>query len=197
MIFLDVPLFLMAALYTCIAVSYMKKYTIYPLSCFSDPYCMLGIRPGPPPAKPQVYVLYTLFSLNYNKTGHNKLDMILNSLDNGCWAHEKFLSLTDVCWQCCRRPFHQVREGNREHCKKRLAVFYSKGPAPMGGWGRVKRLARWRRELKPNSWTYNFFEVSGHNLESFFMDFLNPRDGGLVFIRFSSFLLYSVHSNAL
>jgi hypothetical protein len=40
--------------------------------------------------------------------------------------------------------------------------------------------------LKPNSWTYSFFEVSGHNLESsqtwgFCMDFLNHREGGMVF----------------
>ncbi len=39
---------------------------------------------------------------------------------------------------------------------------------------------------KPNSWTYNFAEVSGHNLESFqtwgfCMDFLNHREGGMVF----------------
>ncbi len=37
-----------------------------------------------------------------------------------------------------------------------------------------------------DSWTYNFFEVFGHNLESFqtwgfCMDFLNHRDGGVVF----------------
>jgi len=49
---------------------------------------------------------------------------------------------------------------------------------------------------KPNSWTYNFIEVSGRNLESsltsgFCMDFLNQREGGIVFcIRVSSFLLY-------
>ncbi len=39
---------------------------------------------------------------------------------------------------------------------------------------------------KPNSWTYNFLEVSGHNLESSqtwgtCMDFLNHREGGMVF----------------
>jgi hypothetical protein len=50
---------------------------------------------------------------------------------------------------------------------------------------------------KPNSWTYNFVEVSGHNLASslkwgFCMDFLNHREGGMVSIRFSSFLLYNV-----
>ncbi len=40
--------------------------------------------------------------------------------------------------------------------------------------------------LKPNSWTYNFVEVSGHNLESSqtwgsCMDFLKHRDGSMVF----------------
>ncbi len=40
--------------------------------------------------------------------------------------------------------------------------------------------------LKPNSWTYNFVEVSGHNLESsqtwsFCMNFLHHREGGMVF----------------
>ncbi len=40
--------------------------------------------------------------------------------------------------------------------------------------------------LKPNSWTYNFVEVSGHNPESsqawgFCMDFLNHREGGMGF----------------
>jgi hypothetical protein len=49
-----------------------------------------------------------------------------------------------------------------------------------------------------NLWTYNFVEVSGCNLESsqtwgYCLDFLNHREGGVVFfIRFSSFLLYSV-----
>jgi len=38
----------------------------------------------------------------------------------------------------------------------------------------------------PNSWTYNFIELSGHNLESsqtwsFWMDLLNIRYGGMVF----------------
>jgi hypothetical protein len=47
--------------------------------------------------------------------------------------------------------------------------------------------------LKPNSWTYNFVEFSGHNLESsqtwdFCMDFLNHREGVWFSIRFSSFL---------
>ncbi len=42
------------------------------------------------------------------------------------------------------------------------------------------------RAQKPNSWTYNFVEVSGHNLESsqtwgFCMDFLNHSEGGMVF----------------
>ncbi len=51
------------------------------------------------------------------------------------------------------------------------------------------------RNQKPNSWTYNFIEVSGHNLESsqtlgFCMDFLNCREGGMVFDQFSFFLLY-------
>ncbi len=57
-------------------------------------------------------------------------------------------------------------------------------------------------DMKPNSWMYNFIEVSGHNLESFqtwgfFTDFLNRKGKGVwFFIRFSSFLLYStVHSN--
>jgi hypothetical protein len=41
-------------------------------------------------------------------------------------------------------------------------------------------------EQKPHSWRYNFVEVSGHNLESsqtwgFCMDFLNEREGGMVF----------------
>jgi len=44
----------------------------------------------------------------------------------------------------------------------------------------------WCSVQKPNSWTYNFFEVSGHNLESshtwgFCMDFLNHREGDMVF----------------
>ncbi len=39
---------------------------------------------------------------------------------------------------------------------------------------------------KPNSWMYNFLEISGHNLESsqtwgFCMDFLNHREGSMVF----------------
>jgi hypothetical protein len=43
------------------------------------------------------------------------------------------------------------------------------------------------RVLKPNSWTYNHVEVSGHNLESsqawgFCMDFLNHREGGYGFL---------------
>jgi hypothetical protein len=49
--------FLLCAIVSNISTSHCVlyvKYTIYPLSCFSDPYCMLGIRPGPPPAKPQV-----------------------------------------------------------------------------------------------------------------------------------------------
>jgi hypothetical protein len=42
------------------------------------------------------------------------------------------------------------------------------------------------RDQKPNSWTYNFVEISRHNLESsqawgFCMDFLNHREGGTVF----------------
>ncbi len=42
------------------------------------------------------------------------------------------------------------------------------------------------RNQKPNSWTYNFIEVSGHNLESsqtwgFCMDFLNQREEGIVY----------------
>ncbi len=49
---------------------------------------------------------------------------------------------------------------------------------------------------KPNSWTYNFVEVSWHTLESsqtggFCMDFLNQREEGM-FSMFSCFLLYSV-----
>ncbi len=53
------------------------------------------------------------------------------------------------------------------------------------------------RTQKPNSWTCNFVEVSEHNLESsqtwgFSMDFLNHREGGMVFYQISSFLLYSV-----
>ncbi len=49
---------------------------------------------------------------------------------------------------------------------------------------------------KPNSWTYNFVEVSGHDLESsqtwgFFMDFLTLREVVWFSVRFSSFLLYS------
>ncbi len=48
---------------------------------------------------------------------------------------------------------------------------------------------------KPNTRTYKFIGVSGHNLEScetwgFCMDFLNHREGGVVTISFSSFLLY-------
>ncbi len=50
---------------------------------------------------------------------------------------------------------------------------------------------------KPNSWTYSFFEVPGHNLESsqtwgFCMDLLNHREGGVVFCQVFFFLLYSV-----
>ncbi len=49
--------------------------------------------------------------------------------------------------------------------------------------------------LKPNSLTYNFIEVSWHNLESsqtlgFCMYFLNLRERVRFSIRFSSFLLY-------
>jgi hypothetical protein len=41
-------------------------------------------------------------------------------------------------------------------------------------------------DQKPNSWTYNFIEVSGRNLESsqtrgFCMDFFNHREGDIVF----------------
>ncbi len=49
---------------------------------------------------------------------------------------------------------------------------------------------------KPNSWSYSFIEVSGHNLESsqtwgFCIDFLNQREGGVWFsIRIFSFLIY-------
>jgi hypothetical protein len=54
-----------------------------------------------------------------------------------------------------------------------------------------------KRVQKPNSWTYNFVEVSGHNLESsrtwgFCLDFLNQRKGIWISTRFSSFLIYSV-----
>ncbi len=52
---------------------------------------------------------------------------------------------------------------------------------------------------KPNSWTHNFVEVSGHNLESsqtwrLCMDFLNHREGGtcMVFNQVFLFLFYSV-----
>jgi hypothetical protein len=39
--------------------------------------------------------------------------------------------------------------------------------------------------LKPNSWTFNFVEVSGHNFVrsqtwGFCMDFLNHREGGII-----------------
>jgi hypothetical protein len=54
------------------------------------------------------------------------------------------------------------------------------------------------RIQKPNSWTYNFVEVSWHNLEisqtwGFWMDFLNHKEGGMFF--YQVFLLsvqYSV-----
>ncbi len=47
-------------------------------------------------------------------------------------------------------------------------------------------------EQKPNSWTFNFIEVSGHNLESsqtygFCMDFWNHREGVWISIRFPPF----------
>jgi hypothetical protein len=55
-----------------------------------------------------------------------------------------------------------------------------------------------RNTLKPNSWTYNIVEVSGHNLDSsqtwgFCMDFLNHREGSMVsgFHPFS----FTVYSN--
>ncbi len=49
-----------------------------------------------------------------------------------------------------------------------------------------------RTILKPNSRTYNFVEVSVHNLASFqtwgfCMDFLHHREGGMVFYQISSF----------
>ncbi len=48
---------------------------------------------------------------------------------------------------------------------------------------------------KPNSWKYNFVVFSGYNLESsqtwgFCMDFLNHREGGIVFYQVFAFLLY-------
>jgi hypothetical protein len=52
-------------------------------------------------------------------------------------------------------------------------------------------------DRKPNSWTYNFIEVSVHNLESFqtsgfCMEFLNNREGVWFSISFFSFLLHTV-----
>ncbi len=57
-------------------------------------------------------------------------------------------------------------------------------------WEQLRRI----HLLKPNSWTYNFIEVSWHNLESsqtwgFCMDFLNQREGVWFSIRFSFSLL--------
>jgi hypothetical protein len=50
--------------------------------------------------------------------------------------------------------------------------------------------------MKLNSCTYNFVEVSRHNLEiirlDFCMDFLNPREGGMVFYQVFLLSLYSV-----
>jgi hypothetical protein len=52
----------------------------------------------------------------------------------------------------------------------------------------------WEQLLKPDSWTYNFVDVSGHNLESsqiwgFYMDFFDHKGKG---VWFSVFLLYPV-----
>ncbi len=62
---------------------------------------------------------------------------------------------------------------------------------------RVVRLASKRPTKKAELMKVHFVEVFGHNLESsqtrgFCVDFLNQREGGMVFIRFSYFLLYSV-----
>ncbi len=67
----------------------------------------------------------------------------------------------------------------------------TKHPLLKGCPGKPKIL----RVQKPNSWTYSFVEVSGHNLESsqtlgFFIHFLNHREGGMDF--YQVFLLSSV-----
>jgi hypothetical protein len=51
----------------------------------------------------------------------------------------------------------------------------------------------WDLAWKPNSWTYNFIEVSGHNIQSsqtwgVCMDFIYHREGGMIF--YQVFLLY-------
>ncbi len=64
----------------------------------------------------------------------------------------------------------------------------------------VRILDNKNHDVKPNPWTYNFFDVSGHNLESsqtwgFRMDFLNHRVGGVVFLL--SHLHSTIYSNGL
>ncbi len=74
----------------------------------------------------------------------------------------------------------------------------------------IRKMEKWTKEvlytmysrgfitLKPDSWTYNQVEVSGHNLGSsqtwgFCMDFLNHCEGGMVF--YQVFLLYPLPRN--
>ncbi len=53
---------------------------------------------------------------------------------------------------------------------------------------------------KPNSWTYNFVEVSGYNLESsqswgFCMDFLQHWEAGMIFCQVLLFSFFTMYSN--
>ncbi len=85
---------------------------------------------------------------------------------------------------------HSLRQRSSQHATK---------PVPQSTQKPVLKylvLGSWTKPEAPNSWTYNFVDNSGHNLESsqtwgFFMDFLHHREGSMVFW-FSYFLLYNV-----
>ncbi len=94
----------------------------------------------------------------------------------------------------------------REERLRKTVFCYFSGAKPSPWVAKRPRLYRpWvlapPDALKPNLWTYNFLEVSEHNLErsqtrGFCMDFLNYREGVWFSIRFSPFT-ETVPSNLL